>query len=218
MDLIELKTNKREVVGDGPAKQLRRQGKIPAVLYGPHTDSVLLSVAVTDLEPILKKGNIGRLLFKLIIDDVPGKPVMIKELQMHPLSADFLHVDFYEVDMEHKIKVSVPIIISGKCKGVEEGGMLQTVRREIDILCLPHEIPESLIIDVTDLDIGSSVHVKEIPLPGNVELPGDINFTILTVLIPKVESEETEEEELEEDGEATDEAKAEESVSEGDEK
>ena len=216
MDLIELKTNKRESAGDGPAKELRRQGKIPAVLYGPHTDSVLLAVAVIDLEPILKKGNIGRLLFKLVIDDVPGKPVMIKELQTHPLSDEFLHVDFYEVDMEHKIKVSVPILISGQCKGVEMGGMLQLIRREIDILCLPHEIPESFMIDVTDLDIGDSVHVREIPMQNNVELAGDINFTILTVLIPKVEVEE--EEEIDEDGEVTDEAEGEETASEGDEK
>lgn len=216
MDLIELKTNKRESIGDGPAKELRRQGKIPAVFYGPHTDSVLLSVAIIDLEPMLKKGNIGRLLFNLVIDDAPGKPVMIKELQTHPLSDDFLHVDFYEVDMEHKIKVSVPILTSGQCKGVEMGGMLQLIRREIDILCLPHEIPESFMIDVTDLDIGDSVHVQEIPLQDNVELPGDVNFTVLTVLISKIEA--IEEEEIDEDGEVTDEAEGEETASEGDEK
>lgn len=200
MELIELKANIRTKTGNGPARVLRREGKLPAILYGPDTESVLLSISTKDLENALKQGASGQLLFSLEVqpsDTLPRK-VMIKELQSHPLSREFRHVDFYEISMDRKIRVNVPVVVTGSPIGVEMGGMLQIVRREIEVLCLPMEIPESIVIDVTDMDIGDSVHVNEIPLEGDVELPGDVNFTVLTILTPKKEEEEVEEEELEE--------------------
>ena len=132
---------------------------------------------------------------------------MVKELQRHPVTLDFLHVDFYEVDMKRKIKVSVSVIPTGKSVGVERGGLLQIIRRELEVLCLPGKIPESIEIDVTDLDIGDSVHVEEISADKDVEIPADVNFTVLTVITPKTEEEEIEEEEedaLEEGAEEAD--------------
>lgn len=207
METIELKANIRKAVGNSPARGLRRQKQIPAVLYGPKTEPILLSIESADLEHILSKGNIGQAILKLVIDNgaTINKTTMIKELQTHPLSRAPLHVDFYEISMDQKIKVNVPIITTGISKGVELGGVLQIVRRELEVSCLPQEIPEAFEIDVTDLDIGDSVHVEEIPLAGNIEIIHDVDFTVLTVLSPTA-AEEPEAEEIEEGEEAEAEA------------
>ncbi len=97
----------------------------------------------------------------------------------------------------------VPVVITGESVGVEVGGMLNIVRREVELLCLPGDIPEAIDIDITALDIGDSIHIEDIPLGENVEISTDVNFTVVTVLSPKVEEEVVEEEEAElEDGEA----------------
>ena len=164
LDFIELKTNVRTQVGNGPARALRREGKIPAVLYGPDTEPVLLSVAVNDLEQILKKSKAAQVLLNVLIQngETSTKSAMIKELQTHPISRDFLHIDLYEIALDRKITVKIPIAIKGTPIGVEEGGVLQTVRRELEVLCLPFAIPEVIEIDVTDLDIGDSIHVGKL--------------------------------------------------------
>ncbi|NNF98958.1 MAG: 50S ribosomal protein L25 [Desulfobacteraceae bacterium] len=211
MDLIKLNAKLRTTKGDGPAKQMRRQGQIPAVLYGPKTEPAMLTISSLDLEAVLKQGSAYRALFGLSIDGNDDKPraVMIKEFQTHPLTRSFIHLDLYEVDLESKIKVNVPVVTTGIAAGVEAGGTLQIVRRELEVFCLPHEIPEAITLDVTELDIGDSVHVEDIPLEGNVEIPYDVNFTVLTVLVPKAE-EEPEEEELEEGEEGEEGAEGEE--------
>ncbi len=206
MDFVELKTNIRTQVGNGPARALRRQGKIPAVLYGSDTEPILLSVAVNDLEQVLKKSKVGQVLLNVVIQngETSTKSSMIKELQTHPVSRDFLHVDFYEIALDRKITVKVPIAIKGKSIGVENGGILQIVRRAMEVSCLPFEIPESIDIDVTDLDIGDSIHAGKIAIEGDVELMDDDHFTVVTILSPKIE--EVEVEELEDEEEAEEEA------------
>jgi large subunit ribosomal protein L25 len=125
--------------------------------------------------------------------DTQNRPAMVKELQTHPVTQRFLHVDFYEIDMQRKIRVMVPVVVRGKAKGVEEGGMLQIVHREIEVLCLPTEIPEAFEVDVTDLDIGDAIHLEDIQAVGNVEISGDADDTVVSVLAPKVEVEAVEE-------------------------
>jgi large subunit ribosomal protein L25 len=198
---LELKAKTRKTIGNGPARALRREGKIPAVLYGPKTEPILLSVDVKDIEQVLKSGSVGQVLLSLVIQNgqQTTRPAMIKELQAHPVSGKFLHIDFYEIDLERKIRVGVPVVLTGKSIGVEMGGLMQIVRRELEVLCLPTQIPESIEVDVTDLDVGDSIHVEEIQVAGDVEIPADVNFTVITCLAPKVEAEpEAEEEELEE--------------------
>ncbi len=210
MEQLELKTNMRTSVGNGPARVLRREGKIPAVLYGPKTEPILLSVAVKDIEQILKKGTFGQILLNLVIQNGKAvtKPAMIKELQIHPVSGKFLHIDFYEIDMERKIRVKVPVVTTGKAIGVENGGLLQIVRRELEVLCLPTQIPNVIKVDVSELDVGDSVHAEEIQLAGDIEIALDINYTVVTVLSPKVELEVAEEEEEEVEAEAAEEEEA----------
>ena len=209
-------------MGNGPARALRRAGQTPAVLYGRNTEPVLLSVNTKDLELILKQGSFGQLILNLVIQN--GKKVtraaMIKELQSHPVSGQLIHIDFYEVDMQRQINVMIPVVTTGNSVGVEEGGMLNIVRRELEVFCLPGDIPESIEIDISELGIGDSIHLEHIPLGENVEVDTDVNYTVVTVLSPMVEEEEEvaeeEEEGLEEgeegaEGEAADaEAKPEE--------
>lgn len=201
MELIDLKTEKRTATGNGPARRLRRAGQIPAVYYGPNTKPVLLSVNKNDIETVLKKGGVGQVILKLVIQnngETRTMPAMIKELQTHPVSRNFIHIDFYEINMDRKITVKVPIVTMGVAKGAEFGGILQIVRRELEVECLPLEVPESIVIDISDLDIGDSIHVGKISLEGEIEILEDDNRTVVTVLSPKLEEAEPEEEEAEE--------------------
>lgn len=220
MELIELNANIRTTVGNGPARRLRQSGQLPAVLYGPGAETVLLSVNISDFDQALKKSGASQLLLNLVIQDSETytRSAMVKELQTHPVSRDFLHVDFYEIAMDRKIRVKVPIVTTGMAKGVELGGVLQIIRREIEVLCLPFEVPESFEIDVADLDIGDSIHVKDISPEGEVEFLEDGHFTVVTLLVPKIEEEEEPiEEEEEEAEEAAVEGEAEETPKAGDE-
>ena len=216
MDLIELKANIRTAVGNGPARRLRQAGQIPAVFYGPETEPILLSVYNSDLEQVLKKSRIGQVLLNLVIKDGDtfAKTVMVKELQIHPVSRNFLHIDFYEIAMDRKIRVKVPVVTTGKTKGVELGGILQIIRRELEVLCLPLETPQSIEIDITDLDMGDSIHIGEISPEGDIEFLEDANRTVVTVLSPKIE---VEEEPIEEEEEEAEEEVAEEKVEEASE-
>ncbi len=202
MEIQNLKATKREAVGNGPSRVLRQDGKIPALIYGPKTEPIKLTIDQMELEPIFKSGAVAQKLLKLEIEGVDGqRNVMIKEMQKHPVSQQLLHLDLYEVTMDHKLKVMVPVVTTGKSVGVEMGGMLQIIRRELEVLSLPDQIPENITIDITDLDIGDSFHVEDLQLDGDIEIPADVNFTILTVLSPKAEEEEVEGEEEEEMGE-----------------
>ena len=195
MEQIELNATVRKTTGNSPARELRRGGQIPAVLYGPQTEPILLSVNIKELEQIFKRGNIGSIILNLVIQNGKKitKPAMIKELQSHPVSGNFIHIDFYEIDMQRRIRVGVPVVTRGKAAGVEEGGMLQIVRREVEVLCLPTAIPDVIELDVTHLNIGDSIHVHEIPFASDVEIPADVDYTVVTVLAPKVEKLEEEE-------------------------
>ncbi|WP_319521158.1 50S ribosomal protein L25/general stress protein Ctc [uncultured Desulfosarcina sp.] len=211
---MNLKATQRETVGNGASRVLRREGKIPAILYGPKTEPVKLTIDKMDLEPIFKTGAVAQKLLKLDIEGIDGTTnVMVKEIQKHPVSHNLLHLDLYQVSMDQKIKVMVPVVTTGKSAGVEMGGMLQIIRRELEVFCLPDQIPEKIVIDITDLDVGDSFHVEELQLEGDIEVPAEVNFTILTILSTKVEEEAAEgeeEEELAEEGaETTEEPSAE---------
>jgi len=210
LDIQHLKAFQREAVGNGPSRVLRQEGKVPAVLYGPNTDPLKLIIEKADLDTIFKSGGVSQKMLKLDIEGADGsRNVMIKEMQKHPVSQLLLHIDFYEVSMNQKIKVMVPVSTTGKCAGVEMGGMLQIIRRELEVYCLPDQIPEGITIDVTNLDIGDSLHVEDLQLEGDVEIPAEVNFTILTVLSPKAEEEPEEVEEGEEVAEEGEEVEAE---------
>jgi large subunit ribosomal protein L25 len=205
LELINLNANIRKTTGNGPARRLRRSGKIPAVLYGPDITSTLLAIDTAEFEKVLRKSISGQVLLNLIIKngETFTRSAMVKELQTHPVTRDILHIDFFEIAMDRKIRVKVPIVIKGKSRGVEAGGILQIVRRELEMLCLPLKVPESVEVDISDLDIGDSVHIGAIDLDPDVEIFEEDHFAVATVVSPTIEEveEEVEEEAEEEAGE-----------------
>jgi large subunit ribosomal protein L25 len=160
----------------------------------------MLSVATKELDMALKESTSGQPLFNLTVEGESGKKraVMIRELQTHPVSGNLLHADFYEFEADRKMNVAIPVVITGTAKGVEQGGLLQIIRREVEVLCRPSDIPDSLIVDITELGIGDSLHVEEIQMAPDVEVASDVNFTVVTVTAPKIEEPEEEEGEEEE--------------------
>ncbi|MCB2168272.1 MAG: 50S ribosomal protein L25 [Deltaproteobacteria bacterium] len=201
MEFLKLSAKPRTTKGNSPARALRRDGAIPAVIYGPGKASVALSVNVYDLEQALKGAGGRQIFVDLAIEGGETRKAMLKELQQHPVSGSFIHADFYEVALDRKMRVMIPVTTVGKCQGVEMGGMIQIIRRELEALCIPSEIPEMIEIDITEMDVGDSVHVEDIAVEGDVELVHDVNFTILTILDGRQEEEEVEEVEEGEEGE-----------------
>ncbi|MFP4193336.1 MAG: 50S ribosomal protein L25/general stress protein Ctc [Desulfosalsimonas sp.] len=202
MDIVKLNAQTRRETGKGAARALRKQGRIPAVLYGSDIDSQPLSVSVQELERMFNSPQFSQGLINLMVGNsgTSQRTVMIKEFQRDPVKDHYIHIDFYEIKMDQKLSTMVPVTTTGTSKGVDEGGILQIIRRELEVYCLPANIPEQIEIDISELDVGDSVHVSEIPLAEGVEIPYDADFTILTVVSPKMEApeEEAEVEELEE--------------------
>lgn len=199
MDLIDLNATVRKETGKGPARRLRAAGRIPAVVYGPSVDNIPLTIDVREFDAAVKDTNIAHVLLNLKIRNgrTKPRPVMIKDLQVEPVSRNYVHADFLEIAMDREINVSVPVETVGHCPGVEEGGILQIIRRELDVTCLPSSIPDIIEVDVSTLNIGDSIHVEEVVLPEGVEVIADVNFTVITVASPTREElpEEMEEEE-----------------------
>lgn len=186
MELLDLKAEIRETKGKSAARHLRGNDAVPAVLYGAKTEPVLLSVATPDLITLIRLNGSSGLFIKLAIagDVKPVRTVMLKELQTDTYGLKYLHVDFQEVDLDEKITIAVPVETTGESVGVKGGGILQVVRRELDIVCRPGDMPEAIVIDTTDLDMGDSVHISEIDLGEDIEIPHDVDFTVLTIVHP----------------------------------
>lgn len=182
---VEVRTD----TGKGVARKLRAVGRIPAVLYGHGNASVSLSIQAKDLDTLLKTSHAGlNTLIDLEGDSaVEGKVVLIKELQRHSVAGTLSHADFFEIDATAKIHVSVPIKLEGTPEGVKLGGVLEHMMREIDLLCLPNAIPDSLEIDVSGMTQNESLHVSDLTLPEGVETGVDEALPIVHVATKKVE-------------------------------
>jgi large subunit ribosomal protein L25 len=172
--------------------------------------SIPLTISTMDLENVYQKSGTEHVILNLIIKNggTQNKTAMVKEMQVSPLTNQYLHVDFYEISMEREITVKVPVELTGKSKGVEDGGLLQVVRYELEVTCLPGNIPGKIELDVSDLGIGDSIHVEDITVGEEVTLAYDTNFTVATVVAPTLVEEEVPEEEFEEGEEAPAEAEA----------
>lgn len=193
----DLTVTVRESSGKGVARQLRMAGKVPAVFYGTEAENIRLEVGTKTLRDILNVPGGRSSFFNLTFEGgkVKNKIAVIKELQIDPVSDQLIHADFFELSMDKKMTATVPVRLTGKAIGVEVGGTLQPIRRELEVSCLPKDLPDVIEIDVTDLDIGQSIHVDEVKLPAGVEAPHDVNFTIVVLLAKKGAAEEEVEEE-----------------------
>ena len=182
MAQTELNVSQREGLGKGTARTLRREGLIPAVMYGKGVESCSLTVEPKKLSAIIGSEAGWNTLITLKGEGpFDGKVVILKDMQLDPIRQTVLHVDFQAIDLKQKAHVMVPVVAVGKSVGEKEGGNLQVIRHEIELVCLPTNIPAVLEVDVTALAIGDVLHVQDIALPAGVELPADVNYTVFTV-------------------------------------
>ena len=186
MQEIKLNVAKREGVGKGVARKVRRAGFIPGILYGPEVEPLPVSVNTRELAALLRRfGHATKLIDMNLEGEGNARKVLIRELQTDPVTGEYLHVDLYQVSMSKKLYISTPVYLTGTPAGVKLGGILEHVTREIEISCLPADIPERIEIDVSGLEIGESVHVKDIKLE-RVDILTDLHQTIATVVPPTV--------------------------------
>jgi len=188
LETLEIQANARAAGSKNQARRLRRSGKIPAILYGPKTQAVALELDKKDFSTrvaLLQGSHLVRL--KSSEPALAEKVALVKEMQFHPISGDVTHADLYEVDLAAKIQVQVPLRFVGKAAGVTRGGILQPIVREVEVECLPMDIPGFFNVDVSTLDIGDSIHVEEIQMPADVTLVFESNFAVVTVVTPTVE-------------------------------
>ena len=191
----------REATGKGVARKLRADGRIPAVVYGREAETKAISIDPSALNRLLQRSGAGmNTLIELSVDDTP-RTVLVKELQRDPVRGRPLHADFYLIELDKTVEVSVPINLVGRAPGVEEGGILDHPLREIELECLPQAIPEGIDVDVSALDVGDSIHVRDLTLPQGVSVQTDENQAVASVVAPAV-VEEPVVEELEEGEEA----------------
>jgi len=194
MEATELKAFTRNESGKGPARRFRKKGLIPAVFYGRDEETVHLSVNATDLQKILQKKR-ENVFIKLLIEGekTMAKLSLIKELQIEPVSRRFYHADFYEVRMDHKLTLDVPLRFVGIPVGVQNGGELQHLKRDLKVSCLPSVLPDFIEIDVVGLEIGDSIKVKDIRVPEGIAVldPGDVGVAMVAMVKVSVPQAET---------------------------
>ena len=188
MDEIALNVEPRDGQGKGPARRLRQSGKIPGVFYGPKSAAVPLAVDKKEFTSHVSNLE-GSHLIRLQSPhaDLQQKVALVREVQVHPVSGSVLHVDFYEVDLTQRLQVTVPLHFVGKAVGTTEGGILQPIVREIEVECLPSDIPQYIDVDVSALAIHDAIHYADVQMPPNVTAVYDTNEAVVTVLPPTVE-------------------------------
>ena len=184
----------REKTGKVATKEVRRNGEIPAVLYGLK-DNLSFSVCADNLKDILTaKGQ--NALIDLNLEGNKKRKVIIKEFQSHPLKERWVHVDFLEVDVAKPVKVNVDVHLIGKSAGEKMGGLVHQVLKSIHVECLPADIPQSVDLDVTAVELGQVLHVSDLSIPDKVKILHEPNEAIVSVHLEKVKEEKTEDEEL----------------------
>lgn len=209
MKTVRLSAQIREEVGKGPSRRLRSEGFVPATFYGYQAEPMVIKVNSSELIKILirERGETG--FVKLGIKSGTGKKVeklsVIKDLQVDTINRRPVHVDFYEIRMDRTLVVDVPIIFSGSPVGIEEGdGELQQLKRDVKVSGLPSDLPESVEIDISHLNIGDSIKVKDIAVKGEVQILDPDDVAVVSVVPTRVIM--VEEELGEEEAEAAEEA------------
>ena len=194
----------REKTGKGAVKKMRRRGIIPGVMYGYKGDKAV-SVQGKDFLKLFE--DIGEhSIITLSLDEKEKIDAIVKDYQVDPVKRDIIHIDFLQIKAGQLLRTEIPVKVKGVSKGVKMGGILEEYVRDIEIECLPKDLPEAFHIDVTDLDIGDSVHVKDITVGEEIRILSSPEQVVLTIGLPsKVAEPVVEEEEVEEGAEGVEE-------------
>ncbi|MCK4495737.1 MAG: 50S ribosomal protein L25 [Candidatus Aminicenantes bacterium] len=190
---FKIKSEIRNVFGKNASRRIRQEGMIPAILYGADTVSIPLTLNKKDVFAILKAETGENTIFKISFNS-ETRNTMIKELQKDPVTDEILHADLIQIVMDNVISVSVPIVLVGEAVGVKaEGGFVDFVTREVEIECLPKNIPEQLEIDISSLHLHQSLKVEDLSSPGEITLVTDPNTVVVLIHAPTKEEFEVEE-------------------------
>lgn len=190
MEEIVLGVQLREEAGRGKVKHLRDKGFVPAVVYSQGQDALSVKISTHDLVRLVHQYRLESMVINLKIDDKKHKPkpCLIKEIQYDPVKGNIVHVDFNEISLTKVIKVAVPVEAKGEAAGVkQEGGSLEHILWEIEVECLPTNIPKKIEVDISPLKIGDSIHVKDLSLPADVKVLADPSAIVLSVAAPMKE-------------------------------
>ena len=190
MAFVELKGEVRRQTGKEAAKKLRRRKFIPAIVYGQGVEPVPIAVSPRDLLKALEAGE--NVIIKLSLQEngsFSSRTVILKELQRHPVRGDVLHADFLEISMERRLRVAVPVQLVGEAIGVKaKGGILDQHLRELSVECLPMAIPDRIEVDISALDIGDAIHVRDLQVGEGIKVLEDPERKMVSVIAPEVEA------------------------------
>ncbi len=206
MDSKVLEATLREKTGKGPARRYRVQGYIPAVMYG-YKGTKSIAVRRAEFESIFEE--IGEhSIITLNLNDKEKIDVIVKDYQIDPIRKSLIHLDFLEIESGKELRTEIPIKIVGESKGVKKGGILEEFLREIEVECLPKDLPEYIELDISDLDLGDSFHVSDLKVKEGIKILSSPDQVILTIGVPSkvaaaTETTEEEEEERPEEEEST---------------
>jgi large subunit ribosomal protein L25 len=202
-NFMKVSAESRQEVGKKIAKKLRKEGKIPAIIYGDNKDSIPISLPLTEVKKILKSEMGENTVLRIHRDDIQVD-AMVKEIQWDYLSDNVIHADFLRIDLEKPVIVNVPVHLKGEAIGVKvEDGILDFMSREIKIKCLPTKIPMEYVVDISELHSGDSIKLEDLELGEDIQLVSDSHSVICAITSKgKSEVDETEEEGVEEEAAA----------------
>lgn len=185
MDIAKIKAQPRSSTGKSAARQLKRDGQIPAVAYGKGLETASVSIAPKELFVVLSSAHGKNSVIELDVEGKTKLTVLCRDFQYHPISRELTHADFIQIYLDKPVDVEVPLICTGKSKGVVGGGVLQQVFRRLPLRCLPEKIPVSIEVDITDLDVGDGIKASTLNLPAGVTTTLAPEQTIVVVNAPE---------------------------------
>lgn len=199
---IELKALVREKKGSSNVKKIRRSNLVPGIVYGPEIEPIMINIEKTNVDSLVSRAS-ETTRIKLLIksdDGVIQKNVFIKDIQRHKVNDSVIHIDFYEPAKGHTMHIRIPLHFVGKPKGVEKGGLEDIIHHELPVEALPDKLVETIEVDITNVDLGESLRIKDIQFPEGIRPLLDPEEVVLTIIPPRV-SEEVVEEVIEEEAE-----------------
>ena len=187
-----LEATVRHDIGRAAARASRRNGRIPAILYGRAEAPLAVEVDARKMERMMHHGLAEHGMLELDLKEGARRQrrtVLVREVQHHPVTGEILHADFYHVEIGQKIQTTVPVVLVGQSVGVKKGGIVEQVLRELEVECVAEKIPEKVSLDVTQLDLGHSFHVRDLAIDADVHLLTDPDRTVVSVVTPKLREE-----------------------------
>lgn len=181
MNAVSLSAEARPSVGKGAARKIRRDGKIPAVVYRGGAEPQHIAITPGEIERVFRVSRNRNTLLSIEAGGA-SRTCLVKDVQRHPLTQQILHIDFYEVDAGEEVRVEVNLVATGTAMGVKMGGRLRTIRRTVDVICKPGSIPSQIDVDVTELGVGQFAKLSQATSPEGVRFPYANDFNLFTVV------------------------------------